>query len=216
MQMLFSQDFNTDIKKVKEAYNNLKYFECTYDIGVYYNDKLHSSIKMDVKLSDSNYIYHVGKEITALCNNEYILTIDHDLKIIAIGKRKAIEMEPEDYLPNMNDSINYTVVSKKEINGLHTYILQYNTGSILQTTLTIQPETGYISYLEYINREKEEYAWRTFASRKTSIKFTNLKKTEKTPLTFFSINKYVTRVKNEFKANPLYSNYQIIDTTSNP
>lgn len=211
-----AQDFNTDMQKVKETYSQLQHFECTYDIGVYFNDQLHSSINMEVKFSDSNYIYNVGKEITAICNTENLITLDHDLKFIAIGERKSFEVDLNNYLPQIEDSINYKIESKIEVNGMHTYTLTYNKGLILNTTISLNPKTGHIIYLEYTNRENEEYAWRTYAKRKTIIKFKNLNKIERLPASYFSLNNYVIKTKNEYKPIQKYSNYQIIDTTAKP
>lgn len=212
----FTQNFNSDMKKVRETYSKLKHFECVYDIRVYFNDKLHSSLVMDVKFSDSNYYYKIGKEITSICNSQNILTLDYDLKIIAIGERKSFAVDFRDYLSNVDDSINYTIQNKIESNGFHTYTLIYNKGMYLFSTITINPENGYITYLDYTNRVDEEYDWRIFSKRKTVIKFINLNSIEKLPDSYFSLSNFIIKTNGQYLPTKQYSNYQIIDTTLKP
>lgn len=211
-----SQNFIADMVIVKTQYEKLKYYKCNYEIDVYFNDKLNSTVKLEAMFSDSLYQYNIGTEVTTICNSNNVLTIDNEIKLLALGKRKSFNIDIEKQIPEIGDSSNYKIYGKIETNGWHTYTIIYYTGELSQSTVSINPATGYITYIDFTNREEEEYSWRTLGVRKTIIKFSDIKLIDPLPPSYFSLDKYLTKTKSGYQAANNFKSYQLLDTTIQP
>ncbi len=215
ISFLNAQNFKDDMSKVKQKYNELKHYQCHYQIEVSFDGKSHSKVDLDVKVSDSNYHYKIGNEIISVSNSEFMLTVDNDLKMIAIAKRNSMMANAVESIPDVNDS-NYTVEYKKLTDGDIQYTIQYKQGELSQSTLTIDPNTWQIKSIAYNSALEEEYEWRKYGKRSTVITFSNLKSIDKLPESFFSLSKYIVKTKQGYETTSTYKTYQLLDTTIKP
>ena len=211
---LFSQNFKADLEKMQEVYSSANEFYAKINVKAYtdgINGKPAIEKKAIIKKSGKRYLYTLD-QITMLMNNEYLIMVNNDEKVIIFEEIEEAEQPSVNQIvaPNLDSILSEykSVEYKGVVSGDKHYVVQNEKGPIDKVELFFDVNTFFL--------EKIIYRYNQSVLKQkglTVITFSAISTKPKFKAETFAATQFFRKIKNTYEPGLSYKDFEVINTS---